>query len=252
MPSTEPAFRVVIFADCHLPVESGHPDFEVFLHTFKQVAKQTEIIVLLGDVFQVWAAVPVFDHENGHVLLKAIQSVPDNCQVIMVEGNWDFYIKDHYSEYFDEISEDAISLESREEQLVFVHGHMDHLFLDRLLTKILKSKPARWFFRRKQFSGLARKLNRKFQEGELSKQVRPGELLAVARRLARHFPNSDHIFIGHFHTSWHHGNVTVVPDYHSTRSFLCLSDKPAIYRFENNEISPVNSDGSLSDQNTEN
>ncbi len=239
MPSTDPSFRVAIFADCHLSVEPGHPDFERFLHTFTEVAKQTETIVLLGDVFQVWAAVPVFDHENGYRLLSLVKSLSGNCRTIMVEGNWDFYIEKTYSSYFDAISEDAVAIESSGERLIFVHGHMDHLFSDRLLMGILKSRIARFLFKAKMFSGLARKLNRKFQEGELSKQVRQDELLAVANRLAGRFPDSDRIFVGHFHTAWQYGNVTIIPDYHSTGAFLGLSDNPALYRFDHDQIVPA-------------
>lgn len=242
MPSTDPAFRVAIFADCHLPVEPGHPDFERFRHTFMEVARQTETIVLLGDVFQVWAAVPVFDHENGRALLETVKALSGSCQTIMVEGNWDFYIEKTYSETFDKVSEDAVSIESNGERIVFVHGHMDNLFWDRLLMKMLKSRLARALFQSKTFSVLARKLNKKFQEGALSKQIRPDELLTVAQRLIKRFLGSDRIFVGHFHTFWQHGNVTVIPDYHSTHSFLGLSDKPALYRFEHDRISPVNLD----------
>ncbi|NOY21956.1 MAG: hypothetical protein GXO70_00385 [Acidobacteria bacterium] len=242
MPSTESLFRVVIFADCHLPVTLGHPEFEAFLHTFEQVAKQTETIVLLGDVFRVWAAVPVFDHENGYVLLETIRSVSDNCRVIMVEGNWDFYIKKAYFDAFDRVSEDAVVIESEGERLVFVHGHMDHLFSDRLLMRLLKSRLVCTLFRWKRFFGLARKLNRKFQEGGLSKTVQPDELIKVADRLTKRFPGSDRIFVGHFHQSWQKGIVTGIPDYHSTRSFLGLSNEPALYRIDSGRVVPVYSD----------
>lgn len=253
MPSSEPLFRVVIFADCHLPVEPAHPDFEAFLSTFSHLSEQTETIVLLGDVFRIWAAVPVFDHENGRRLLEAIRSVSQNCRTVMVEGNWDFYIRKAFADYFYEISEDAVGLESAGERLVFVHGHMDHLFSDRLLMWVLKSRLARLFFKTKLFSGLACKLNRKFQEGEFSKAVTPDELMRVADRLTKRFPDADRIVIGHFHADWQHGKVTVVPDYHSTQAFLGLSDKAALYRFDHERIVPVNSEGSLplSGQNTE-
>jgi len=239
MPSTDPRFRAAIFADCHLSVKPGHSDFERFLHTFTEVAKQTETIVLLGDVFQAWAAVPAFDHENGHRLLSLVKSLSGNCRTIMVEGNWDFYIEKTYSSYFDAISEDAVRIESGGERLVFVHGHMDHLFSDRLLMGILKSRIARFLFKTKMFSGLARKLNRKFQEGELSKSVQPEEFLMVASRLKKRFPEADHIFAGHFHTTWQYDNVTIIPDYHSTRAFLGLSGNPALYRFDHDQIVPA-------------
>ncbi len=234
MPSIEPEFRVAIFADCHLPLESGHSDFETFLHTFEQVAKQAETIVLLGDVFQVWAAVPVFDHENGRKLLELIESLSGSCRTIMVEGNWDFYIRKSFFAYFD-----AVEIDSRGEHLVFVHGHMDHLFSDRLLMWVLKSRLTCALFKTKLFSSLARKLNRKFKEGEFSKQVQPNELLKVADRLIKRFPGSDRIFAGHFHTFFQHGAVTVLPDYHSTKTFLALSDKPALYRFDRGKFQPI-------------
>jgi len=253
VPSTDPKFRVVIFADCHLPVTSGHPDFTSFLHTLKEVAKQTKTIVLLGDVFRVWAAIPVFDHENGHALLEAVKSLSEKCRTIMVEGNWDFYIERAYFDCFDEISEDAIEIESGGEHCVFVHGHMDHLFSDRLLMRLLKSSLARALFQWKRFSGLARKLIRIFQEGELSKQVRQDELIKVAGRLGKRFPGSDRIFVGHFHQFWQHGRVIGIPDYHGTHSFLGLSEKPALYRFNDDRISLVNSDRPLTifDQHSE-
>jgi len=243
VPSIEPRFRIVIFADCHLPVETNHPDFTAFLQNFKQAAKETEVLVLLGDVFRVWAAIPAFDHENGQTLLKTVSSLSGKCRVIMVEGNWDFYIRKTYAEYFDEISEDAVEIKSHGERIVFVHGHMDHLFSDRMLMRILKSRPAYAMFKTKLFSGLARGLNRKFKEGEFSKTVQPEELPAVTRKLSRRFPNSDRIFSGHFHTSFQNGIVTIIPDYRSTGTFLCVSDSISLCRFHNGQIVPDNFTG---------
>jgi len=239
VPYTDSRFRVAIFADCHLPVKPGHSDFETFLKIFKTVAQQTETIVLMGDIFQIWAAVPVFNHENGHRLLNTVESLSGKCRTLMVEGNWDFYIKKAYSHYFDEISEDAIEIESGGEHLVFVHGHMDYLFSDRLLMGLLKSTIARTIFRWKRLSGLAQKLNRKFQEGEFSKQVQPDELIRVAERLTKRFPDSDRIFVGHFHQSWQQGLVTGIPDYHSTGAFLGLTDQPRLYCFDHDRIIPA-------------
>ncbi len=240
MPSIDPRFRIAIFADCHLPVEPDHPDFVTFLQNLKQAANRAETVVLLGDIFQVWAAIPVFDHKNGQELLKTIKSLSEKCKTVMVEGNWDFYIRKTYAAYFDEISEDAVEINLHGKRIVFVHGHMDHLFSDRLLMRILKSRPAHTLFKTKLFSGLARKLNRKFKEGEFSKPVQPEELLTVARRLIRRFPGSDHIFSGHFHTAFQHGNVTIIPDYRSTGAFLCVGDSISLCRFHKGQIIPHN------------
>ncbi len=241
VPFFDAVFRVAVFADCHLPVESGHPAFEGFLRDFELVAAQSERVVFLGDVFRVWAAVPGFDHENGRRLLDRIRSVSEGCRVLMVEGNWDFFIRRGFSDFFDEVSEDALALTFGGERLVFVHGHLDHLFSDRLFIRCLKSGVCYHLFRRKWFAaGPGRKLNRVFQDGELSKAVSQGELLAVAKRLERRFPRADRIVAGHFHRSFSAGKVVFVPDYFSTGMFLGFSDDDSfIYRVENNQVVPV-------------
>jgi len=47
--------------------------------------------------------------------------------------------------------------------------------------------------------------------------------------------------------------VIGIPDYHGTHSFLGLSEKPALYRFNDDRISLVNSDRPLTifDQHSE-
>ena len=240
MPSTDPRFDFSIFADCHLPIDAGNPEFLSFVDTFKHVASQSRTVVLLGDLFRIWTGTPGFDHANGRLMLKTVEEVSSMSAVVFVEGNWDFYVRRVFGKTFQKVSEHALELQSdRWPSIVVTHGHLNHSFVDRLLIGLLKSTCAFHLFKTPPFRRLAYRLNRTFEGGEFSKSVPKAELASVAEKLSARYPHARHIFCGHFHVPYRLKNVTIIPDYYATHTFLGIDDDIALYRVNETGIEPA-------------
>ncbi len=238
MQSTEAISSIAVLSDGHVSPIPGDPSFHQFLETVSILLDQVEHLVLLGDVFQVWAAAPPFDHANGRALLKLIDERGPG-RVSLVEGNWDFYLKQRYGDHFARCSEHAIQLSVGGSQTVFVHGHQFTGFRDGLLVRMLKWAPVRYLFRRGWLKGAAGRLNRSFQEGAYSVKLRPDELPVICGRILKSYPRSDRVFCGHFHQAFTCGRICGLPDYHSTGTFWLSTPSEGLYRMEGGKPVPA-------------
>lgn len=238
MPSIEPVSSVAILSDCHVSIESGSPDFIRLCNTMSMLLDHVEHVVLLGDVFQVWTAVPPFDHDNGRALLNLIDRKGPG-RVSLVEGNWDFYLASRYAHHFAHCSERSIVLDVQGRKTAFVHGHQFTGFQDGLLVRILKWPPVRWMFRHGWLNGAAKRLNRSFQDGAYSVKMAPEMLSAVCKHLTRAFSRADRIFCGHFHTAVQCDRIRILPDHHRTGAFWMSAPTAGLYRMENGNPVPA-------------
>ncbi len=239
MPSTETVVSVGVITDSHVSVDPGHPEFVTFLDTVTRLLDYVEHLVLLGDVFQVWAAAPPFDHTNGRALLKLIDERGPG-RVSLVEGNWDFYLKQTYGDHFARCSERAIQLDVNGCQTTFVHGHQFTGIRDGLLVRILKWAPVHYLFRHGWLKGAAGRLNRSFQDGAYSVKLRLDELPAIGGRMLKSFSRSDRIFCGHFHRAFTCDRICGLPDYYSTGTFWMSAPAEGLYRMADGQ--PVQAD----------
>jgi len=239
MPSTDTRLQLAVLADCHLPIDTDHPDFDAFLQQLEHLHRQADTVVLLGDIFQVWAPGTVFDHTNGRRLLDAIRSAPG--RTILLEGNWDFFLE-HRLARSVEAHETDTSLTIRHKRIALAHGHLHTGWKDRLWMGLLKSAPARWLFSTRAVgTTLARKLNRMFARGAFSKSLPDGALRAMGERLSRHFPDADWIVCGHVHRPVRMGRVMALPDWYETGAFLGWPDglEPGLYRVTDGRLTPA-------------
>ena len=244
MPSNEFPLSLAVIADCHLPIETDHPVFRRFLDELATIHGAADIVVLLGDVFQVWAPGTVFDHENGKTLVARIQDLPR--RTVLVEGNWDFFLEKRLSGVV-EAHETVLHLTLADTlQVALTHGHMDTGWKDRVWMHLLKSAPSRrWFSTRTVGAWLGRKLNDTFMTGEFSKSLSDDALIRMFRRLARRFPSTHRIICGHVHRAVRWDPVVSAPDYYSTHAFLGLdrNGTPGLYRIQDDAVTQTPSPG---------
>lgn len=238
MDSTEKQLQVAVITDAHLPVESGHPDMAQFLIMLEAVSAVSTHVILLGDLFRVWAVVPPFDHENGRLLLEAVQRIGRD-RFSFVEGNWDFYVDRAFPDSFARISRHGLELRLDNHTFRFVHGHLHTGWKDRLWMGLLKSGIAYRLFKTGWFRGLLFRLNRSFQTGMYSEILDDHRLAELCTTLEAHFPSADRIICGHAHRMFSGGKVTILPDYHSTGLVWGYDDRDRYFRYAGDRMAEV-------------
>ncbi len=241
MHSTEKQLQIAVITDAHLPVESGHPDVTQFLNVLETVAAISTHVILLGDLFRVWAVVPPFDHENGSLVLETVERIGRE-RFSLVEGNWDFYVDRVYPDRFAAISQEGLDIQVNGGSFRFVHGHLHTGWKDRLWMALLKSGLAYRIFKTGWFSGFLQRLNRRFQTGMYSEVLDEGRLVDLCTALTAAYPSADRVICGHAHRMFSRGNVTILPDYHSTGLVWGYDDRDRYFRYTGGRMVEVLSD----------
>ena len=238
MPSTDFRLDLAVFSDCHLPIQNGHPDVDRFFQVLRGASDVSNHVVLLGDVFQVWAGIPPFDHGNGHRLLDLLEELGTD-RFSLVEGNWDFYIQRVFGDRFARVTPVGFQMELGGRIIRFAHGHLHTGWKDRLWMGCLKSAMAYHLFKTGWFNGFLSSLNRRFQAGMYSEVLTQGRLENMCQRLEQQYGDADRIICGHAHRLFQHGRVTVLPDYHSTGLFWGFDGEDHYFQLLQDGIAPV-------------
>lgn len=195
---------VAIIADAHLGGPGG-PAQGLVDQIDGLGPEDCEGLILLGDIFHVWVALPSFETEEIRLFLAAVERLRRRgVPVQYVEGNRDFFLRDGpYADRFDEVVLET-SFEAGGKRYLAVHGDglndrdLSYRFWRwlsksppvRLLVRSLPAAVARRFVRRTE-ERLARtnfKHKSRIPEEAISKYAR--------RRLAEGY---DVLLLGHFH-----------------------------------------------------
>ncbi len=210
-------YKFVVLSDLHLPVNENANTFNNFLTFLEKISQKTENIIFLGDIFEIWSSVSPFNHKNGTELLKTVEKLSKNCNFFLVEGNYDFFICDKYKQYFNKCSKNYLSLTFNNKNFIFTHGHLYTSFKDKIFISLLKSKFMLFAIEKKLIKPMA--IKKEFEKTKYGKKFENNELNSFTKKLGNKFKNKQ-IICGHFHTNYENNNVTIVPDYLSTKSYL--------------------------------
>ncbi len=192
---------MIIIADSH--ISSGTYDEKIFFRMLKSFEQNTRDIIFLGDIFDLWIALPHYEEEIHKKFLLWCKKEKCRRKICFIEGNHEYFVACNRSEYFSWCSDK--SWKSVEGGLVFCHGDMindrDKNYL--LLRKSLKNK-----FTKKIISFLPygpeianiakeglKKTNSKYR-----KYIPMDKVEAFAK--ARLNENNKIVFAGHFHDKY--------------------------------------------------
>jgi UDP-2,3-diacylglucosamine pyrophosphatase LpxH len=213
-------YKFVAISDLHLPVKDEVKEVDEFLTFLEKISNQSENIILLGDIFEIWSSIEPFNHKNGKKLLKKIEMLSSNCNFFIVEGNYDFFICEKFGKYFKKCSSKFLTLSFNSQDFIFTHGHLFASFKDKVFISLLKSKLTLFAIEKELLNPVA--LKKEFEKTKYGRNFSNTELIAFAKKVSKKFKNRQ-IICGHFHTPFEKNNVIVVPDYLTTKSYLAFN-----------------------------
>ncbi|MDH5752018.1 MAG: hypothetical protein OEZ59_06330 [Deltaproteobacteria bacterium] len=226
--------HVHVVADAHLgdPASPAEP----FLEMLREL-EGPGLCVVLGDLFQVWLALPGFwDAQAGRVLEGLEQLRSRGVRTVLVVGNREFFLPRDKALLqrrglpFDEVCHDGFLLDWQGRGSLFTHGDIinraDSAYLR--WRALSRSAPLEWLFRLlpgRLAQGLAQRLERTIRQTNMSHRLHlPEQDLRDFARLAP--ADCQAIYAGHFHARGGYGEkgggarLTLVPDWMGTRTVL--------------------------------
>ncbi len=188
---------LILVTDAHIRDNTASADD--FLAMLERIAASQYDVVFLGDIVDLWVALPNFTHDFGQDLLDWCRQQKKRRFVAYLEGNHEFFVHRHHREDFSHSSE--LSLTWRD--CVFLHGDRIHMasLLTALILWLTKSRlgyaAMRWTPGAPAITAWAK--------SKLSSEARgiadnlPEEAVrAWAEREDRRYPGRQ-VFVGHFH-----------------------------------------------------
>ncbi|MEE4356000.1 MAG: metallophosphoesterase [Desulfococcaceae bacterium] len=197
---------MILITDSHTDRRSA----PAFFHMLKKLETYQGDIVFLGDIFDLWIALPGYENELHRKFLHWCRKEKKKRSVGLLEGNHEFFVAEERKEYFSWCTNAAVRAESG--GILFCHGdrinRKDKNYLRfRKLTKnsfikrLLQSIPFGPIIVEKIKSAIKSRKNR------FRKYMPESEIMAFA---AQCFTQGKRlIFIGHFHQN---GGFVYSPD----------------------------------------
>ncbi len=235
-------YKFIVFTDTHLPVENNEDKFNNFLKILKLSSNISEKIILLGDIFEVWSGVSYYNHKRGKILLETIKPIRKSAQVILIEGNWDFFLCKNFKKHFDVCSEKYAVFNENGINFAFTHGHFFGDWQTRALHFILTNPISYLVWKTGLLKNLEIKVAHKFLNKETNPLPKEYNLSLAVKKLKNKFKKSDFIFSGHFHREEKIENVFFLKDYQSSGVFYGIGkEKVDVLLSDNEEIKALKS-----------
>ncbi len=221
-------YKFIVFTDLHLPIKRGEKEFENFLTILSKCSEICETIILLGDIFEVWSSVSLYNHQNGLKLLEEVEKLRKKTEICLVEGNWDFFICKNYGKSFSECSEKFLNFKMGKKTITFVHGHYFGDIQTTILNFILTNPVSYLAWKTGCLKNLEKKVAEKFLNKETSPLPEIYDLSKAEKKLKKKFSDSDIIICGHFHEFLKREGLVFLKDYKSSGQFYGITEK-ALY-----------------------
>ncbi|MEZ4525560.1 MAG: metallophosphoesterase [Desulfobacterales bacterium] len=224
-----------IVADSHVNTEAG----PAFLRMLEFLAKSGEDIVFLGDIFDLWIALPGYETELHRQFLAWCAVQKQKQSIGLVEGNHEFFVAQEKKLYFTWAA-DSVFYETAA-GLLFCHGDTvntkDRNYL--LFRKLTRNIVIKSLLRVIPFGPIiVEQIKRqiKSRKSEFRKHMPKEEIVRFADEQFRKGIHT--IFLGHFH---HNGGYVhapsgnhrlfVIPDWLSTRQITHYDEKSGEIRY---------------------
>ena len=220
---------MIIIADAHIDdddrdVESG------FFQMLQVIEKTDQDVIFLGDIFDLWVALPRYEKEIHKLFLAWCKRQKDHRTVGFIEGNHEYYVADERNDYFSWCS-DAAGWRDDKGNL-FCHGDQinrnDKNYLRfRKFSKNNISKTIVRFFPFGPRLGMLFKRYLKKTNLDFRKHLPEDMIAAYAESEFK--DDVSKIFVAHFHREYTYRNpeakaLYVLPGWYETKQ-ITLYDK---------------------------
>jgi UDP-2,3-diacylglucosamine hydrolase len=203
------AMRAIFLADAHLRHPSD-PNYRALLAFLMDQRGRTDLLVLLGDIFEFWVGKASVTVEHAPLIDALEQLVQQGTKLVYVEGNHDFHLGPVFSRHLNcQVLPDGGCIELDSKKVYLAHGDLANPedLTYRLLRKLLRSNPIR---------GLIRILPRSLLMAIADRSSAHSRKLAVKRQ--RRWPSQEIlqpyaeallssgyqvVVTGHFHLPYH-------------------------------------------------
>ena len=220
---------MIIITDAHISRAAGN--HATFFRMLESLEDNQQDLIFLGDIFDLWVALPRYENEDHHRFLAWCREQKANRTIGFLEGNHEFYLTRYRSTDFTWCSADV--WRRKNTGTLFVHGdqvnYRDRNYL--YFRKIAKSTLGRLFLHALPFGPRfadSIKLGLKNTNMEFRKFLPREEIESYAN--ARFAEGIDTIFVGHFHREYTYQNADskslyVLPDWFSTEKVTVYDQK---------------------------
>jgi UDP-2,3-diacylglucosamine hydrolase len=122
--------RICVVSDVHFKYESSHPadreNSEAILSFLKDIKGTYDLLVLNGDIFDLWFDWKFTIIKQYFPLLRRLADIREaDCRVVLISGNHDFWFNDFFTRYLDvEVHDDSFSLQADGRKMLFTHGDL--------------------------------------------------------------------------------------------------------------------------------
>ena len=192
---------MILIADAHVDESRGNESG--FFQMLEAIEKTDHDVVFLGDIFELWIALPRYEKGYHRTFLAWCQSQKRRRTVGFMEGNHEYFVASQKKEYFSWCSDATAWPDAK--GLLFCHGdQINHRDKNSLLFRKISKNPISQILVRflpfgprigKLFVHLLKRTNLEFRK-RLPKE-------AIADFAEARFKDGIHtIFVGHFHQNY--------------------------------------------------
>jgi UDP-2,3-diacylglucosamine hydrolase len=194
---------LVLITDAHISRRRGNT--EAFFSMLAAVEKGAGDVVFLGDIFDLWIALPRYENDDHERFLTWCRKEKQRRRVGFVEGNHEFFVAQTHSEAFSWCTQHAWWQDAGGR--LFCHGDRINRADRRYLAfrRVTKNPLSRLIMRGLPTGPqLAERLKRGLRATNpaFRKQLPMDALRAFAE--AQFHEGITRIFVGHFHRSFHY------------------------------------------------
>ena len=192
---------LIIVADSH--VQPGSARERDFFGMLAQLARHRCDVVFLGDIFELWIALPGYEGPSQKRFLQWCRRHKSSRNIGFIEGNHEFFVSAEHGDCFSWSSSESYRRDERGN--LFVHGdrinRRDRRYL--MFRRLTKNAATKALLKRlpggprlcMRLSRLMRHTNRRHRQGVPERQVR-----RFAQRMFA--AGAEQIFVGHFHSAF--------------------------------------------------
>jgi len=209
---------MILISDAHINCDGEATD--QFFSMLKKISATNHDVIFLGDIFELWIALPRYEQEVHLRFLDWCKSEKQNRSIGYIEGNHEFFLNENYAQCFTWCTTDL--WHDSGSQILFSHGDMVNKYdiSYRRFKKATKNSLTKFLA---QYMPLAPQLV-KYLKKKLTNQNKQRGYLPedMLRDYADEtFSESvSSIVLGHFHREFHYQNgindLYSIPDWMET------------------------------------